>query len=114
MANHTELTDEVLKALEVDPDVPVVGALRGEQETFVIGARDTHGEPWGTMMFVIALEDQRGSMGQRGHETLNRLKERLSIRSSTRGTAWYGVASTVETAVRISKGEVQIEPPSTS
>lgn len=77
--------------------------------TFVIGSRETN--EWGTMIFVAALEVPQGSMGSLGHGSLREIKEGWSAHSSTEGTAWFGIASTVETAVRISKGEIQTEPP---
>jgi hypothetical protein len=111
MTDGISLVDRVLDALEADPDVAVVAALPIGAYTFVFGSRDTRGQTWGTMMFVIALEDERQPMDQRDHERLRKLKEKMSVRSTNQGTAWYGVASTVETAVRISKGEAQREPP---
>ncbi len=111
MTDDNKMVDEVLDALGADPDVAVVAALPIGAHTFVFGSRDTRGETWGTMMFVIALEDERRPLNQQDYLKLYRLKEGMSVRSTNRGTAWYEVARTVETAVRISKGEAQREPP---
>lgn len=105
------MRDQVLDALEADPEVGNAFALRWKSDTFVIGLRDTGTDTWGMMIFVIALEVPQGSMGSSGHGSLQELKEGWSTHSSTEGTAWFGIASTVETAIRISKGETQLEPP---
>ena len=106
-----KLRDQVLDALAVDKGVGASLALQWKGDTFVIGYRETATDTWGTMIFIIALEILQGSMGGSGHGSLQELKEGWSAHSSTKGTAWFGIASTVETALRISKGEVQLEPP---
>jgi hypothetical protein len=106
-----DLEHAVLDALRSDADVLGVVLLRSKTETFVVGCRDTRDQTWGRMMFVVALEEPRGSLGTLGHQRLQRLKGQVSAGSDTAGAAWYGVASTVRTSLRISRGEAQIEPP---
>lgn len=114
MTDKPELRDRVLEALKSDESVLGVFAFQHESETFILGCRDTYGEPWGALMFVIVLEEQQGKMSKSGHELLQEMKQGLSAHSSIKGTAWYGTASTVETAMIISKGEGQREPPRNS
>ena len=106
-----ELREQLIAALEADEAVGDVEPEQRQGTSFVTGLRETGTDTWGTMAFVIALEIPQGSMSDSGHRALEELKEELSAHSSTKGAAWYGIASTVETALRISKGEIQLEPP---
>lgn len=104
------LKEQVLAALADDGGVIAALALDEGQRTFVVGCRDTDGEVWGRMMFVVALEEQAGDMGAADHARLEELKKGISTHSTIGGTAWFGVARTVATALRVSKGETQLEP----
>ena len=101
------LKDRVLEALAEDEGVIAALALDEGGRTFVVGCRDTGDDVWGRMMFVIALKDR---MGSADHGRLQELKEGISAHSSIEGTAWFGIARTLRTAMRISRGEAQLEP----
>jgi hypothetical protein len=66
------------------------------------------------LMFVIALERRTGEMVAAGYDRLEELKKGLSAHSSIEGTAWFGIASILGTALRISRGEAQLEPSGSS
>ena len=105
------LKDRVLEALAEDEGVIAALALDEGGRTFVVGCRDTGDSVWGRMMFVIALEARtEDRMGSADHGRLQELKEGISAHSSIEGTAWFGMARTLRTAMRISRGEAQLEP----
>lgn len=112
------LTQEVLAALNKDPEVlwvkdlhPSGGKLiQTGTETYVIGCRD-HGDPGrNKTLFVIALGDPEQQLNPESFRRLKDWKDTLTStnRSATSGP-WWGMASSVHTALRVSKGEVQFE-----
>jgi hypothetical protein len=59
-------------------------------------------------------EGDDGRVVAAGYDRLKELKKGLSAHSSIEGTAWFGIASAVGTALRIRIGEAQLEPSASS
>lgn len=117
MAEAT-LAQRVLVALNDDPEVLWVKDLNPSAEvraqtgteTYVIGCRDSNNSAFGKMLFVIALGDPTQQLNE---ESLRRLKDWKDILTgldcSSASGLWWGMASSVRTALRVSKGQVQFE-----
>ena len=79
-------------------------------ESYVIGCRDSEDSSFGKMLFIIALGDPTQQLNE---WSLRRRQDRRDVLTglnhSSASGLWWGMASSVHTAMRVSRGQVQFE-----